>query len=445
MLAWFPTAFTQGCTIECKSLAEHGDDIQKYDVTYFMASVDPLEGEKGNKALRRIAEGGLPAAERSDQEDSRGVRRAEREGFASRWTFYIDKAGNIAYIDKAVKPATSAEDMAAKLGELEGRREEVAEGGEKGEGGAFPSTVPQIWIREKAWAPRAMNPAATTPSTAMSVPTPKCGQPDERAAQPVDAVGQRIEPGDDGERCRQAVEREQRARQEEDRHHQEVHHQLEALHVLQGRSDRRAQRREHHRDQAITSRPSGTSQMFTGRKPAITQTTRISRPCIIATRGVAERAAGHDLQPRHRRDQRFLEKAELAIPQQADAGEDRREQHRHADHARRDELQIAALPRLLEHRPETEPEHQQIQQRLAERGDHLRARPRVALQLAQPEDVDRAHRRLHIFAIWRIMSAPSARSSRIVDPVSARNAASSESVSVCSLSVCDVPCATMRP
>jgi peroxiredoxin Q/BCP len=41
-----------------------------------------------------------------------------QRGVASRWTFYIDKAGNISYIDKAVKPATSAEDMAAKLGEL---------------------------------------------------------------------------------------------------------------------------------------------------------------------------------------------------------------------------------------------------------------------------------------------------------------------------------------
>ena len=39
-------------------------------------------------------------------------------GFANRWTFYIGKDGRIAAIDKAVKPATSAEDMAAKLGEL---------------------------------------------------------------------------------------------------------------------------------------------------------------------------------------------------------------------------------------------------------------------------------------------------------------------------------------
>src|SRR6266566_4603310 len=51
VLAWFPAAFTRGCTIECKSLAEHGDMIKQYDVTYFMASVDPIEGDKGNKAF----------------------------------------------------------------------------------------------------------------------------------------------------------------------------------------------------------------------------------------------------------------------------------------------------------------------------------------------------------------------------------------------------------
>src|SRR4026207_195353 len=43
VIAWFPAAFTRGCTIECKSLAENGEKIRKYDVAYFMASVDPLE------------------------------------------------------------------------------------------------------------------------------------------------------------------------------------------------------------------------------------------------------------------------------------------------------------------------------------------------------------------------------------------------------------------
>ena len=81
-------------------------------------------------------------------------------------------------------------------------------------------------------------------------------------------------------------------------------------------------------------------------------------------RRAAERASEHDLQPRHRRNQRLLEETELAIPQQADAREDRREQDAHPDDARRDELQVASLPRLLEDRTEAEAEHEQVQQRL---------------------------------------------------------------------------------
>ena len=35
-------------------------DIRKYDVTYFMASVDPLEGEKGNKAFAESQKADFP-------------------------------------------------------------------------------------------------------------------------------------------------------------------------------------------------------------------------------------------------------------------------------------------------------------------------------------------------------------------------------------------------
>jgi len=38
--------------------------------------------------------------------------------FASRWTFYIGPDGKILAIDKAVKPATSGQDIVAKLSEL---------------------------------------------------------------------------------------------------------------------------------------------------------------------------------------------------------------------------------------------------------------------------------------------------------------------------------------
>src|ERR1044071_2158426 len=128
-LAWFPKAFTQGCTIECKSLAENGDKIKKFDVAYFMASVDPLEDNirfakattvdvigTGQKVEKKEAD--FPMLSDPTKETAKAYGVLSERGFANRWTFYIDKNGRIAFIDKAVKPATSAEDMIAKLGEL---------------------------------------------------------------------------------------------------------------------------------------------------------------------------------------------------------------------------------------------------------------------------------------------------------------------------------------
>jgi thioredoxin-dependent peroxiredoxin len=118
VLAWFPKAFTQGCTIECKSLAEHGDMIKKYNVKYFMASVDPLDGEKGNKAFAAAHNADFPLLSDPDKKTAEAYGVLNANGVANRWTFYIGKDGKILAVDKTVKPATSAEDMAAKLGEL---------------------------------------------------------------------------------------------------------------------------------------------------------------------------------------------------------------------------------------------------------------------------------------------------------------------------------------
>jgi peroxiredoxin Q/BCP len=118
VVAWFPKAFTQGCTIECKSLAENGSKIRMYDVSYFMASVDAVDGEQGNKAFAESMKADFPLLSDPTKEVAGKYGVMSPRGFANRWTFYIDKAGKISYIEKTVKPATSAEDMIAKLGEL---------------------------------------------------------------------------------------------------------------------------------------------------------------------------------------------------------------------------------------------------------------------------------------------------------------------------------------
>jgi peroxiredoxin Q/BCP len=128
VVAWFPKAFTQGCTIECKSLAENGDKIRKYNVAYFMASVDPLEDNirfakatsvklsETNTVDKKEAD--FPMLSDPSKETAKAYGVLSERGLANRWTFYIDKDGRIAYIDKAVKPATSAEDMLAKINDL---------------------------------------------------------------------------------------------------------------------------------------------------------------------------------------------------------------------------------------------------------------------------------------------------------------------------------------
>lgn len=115
VIAWFPAAFTKGCTVECKSLAMNGDKIRAYDVAYFMASTDPIEK---NTDFAKAQEADFPLLSDPTKEVAAAYGVLNPRGTASRWTFYIGTDGRIAAIDKAVRVDTSAEDMIAKLGEL---------------------------------------------------------------------------------------------------------------------------------------------------------------------------------------------------------------------------------------------------------------------------------------------------------------------------------------
>jgi peroxiredoxin Q/BCP len=133
VIAWFPKAFTQGCTIECKSLAENGDKIKQFDVAYFMASTDTIEdntkfakatsvtlqGRGGQSTIVEKKEADFPMLSDPTKEVATkyGVLMPNGQ-LANRWTFYIDKSGKVVAIDTAVRPPTSAEDMVAKLAEL---------------------------------------------------------------------------------------------------------------------------------------------------------------------------------------------------------------------------------------------------------------------------------------------------------------------------------------
>ncbi len=116
VVAWFPKAFTGGCTAECKSMRESGKDIRHFDVAYFTASVDAAET---NKKFAESLQLDYPILSDPTYATAKayGVFNEERK-FATRWTFYIGKDGKILHIDKEVKTGAHGADIAAKLKEL---------------------------------------------------------------------------------------------------------------------------------------------------------------------------------------------------------------------------------------------------------------------------------------------------------------------------------------
>ena len=116
VVAWFPKAFTGGCTAECKSLRASGNEIRKFDVAYFAASADDAET---NKKFAESLQVDYPILSDPTRETAKayGVVTPERN-VPFRWTFYIGKDGNILFIDDKVQTASHGNDVALKLKEL---------------------------------------------------------------------------------------------------------------------------------------------------------------------------------------------------------------------------------------------------------------------------------------------------------------------------------------
>lgn len=118
VIAWFPRAFTGGCTKECKSMREFGKDLKAYEVAYFTASVDTVEGEKGNAAFAKSLDLDYPILSDPTKENAVAFGVSDGTKPSARVTFYIGKDGKILEVDKGVKTETHGKDIATKLGAL---------------------------------------------------------------------------------------------------------------------------------------------------------------------------------------------------------------------------------------------------------------------------------------------------------------------------------------
>jgi peroxiredoxin Q/BCP len=115
VIAWFPKAFTGGCTAECKSMRDSSQQLKGLDVAYFTASVDTPEK---NKEFAESLNLNFPILSDPTKETATALGVLGPKGFALRWTFYVDKDGKIVEIDKKVSTKTHGEDIAAKLKDL---------------------------------------------------------------------------------------------------------------------------------------------------------------------------------------------------------------------------------------------------------------------------------------------------------------------------------------
>lgn len=112
VLAWFPKAFTGGCTAECKSLRENGDLVRPLKVAYFTASVDTPDQ---NRKFAESLDLDYPILSDPDKSAAKAYGVLNERGMASRWTFYIDKDGVVRAIDKKVNTAQAASQLAEKV------------------------------------------------------------------------------------------------------------------------------------------------------------------------------------------------------------------------------------------------------------------------------------------------------------------------------------------
>ena len=123
IIAWFPRAFTGGCTKECKSLKESGAQLKEFEVAYFTASTDDV---KKNADFAKSLELDYPILCDPSGENAKkfGVYNAERNA-AARVTFVIGKDGKVLAVLDKVNTESHGSELAKLLDVLKIERKKA--------------------------------------------------------------------------------------------------------------------------------------------------------------------------------------------------------------------------------------------------------------------------------------------------------------------------------
>jgi peroxiredoxin Q/BCP len=112
VIAWFPKAFTGGCTVECRSLVQQGAAVRRFKARLFAASVDDVAS---NREFAESLGVDYPILCDPTRATARAYGVLQPSGFAARWTYYIGGDGRILAIDKQVSVSSHGAQVANTL------------------------------------------------------------------------------------------------------------------------------------------------------------------------------------------------------------------------------------------------------------------------------------------------------------------------------------------
>jgi thioredoxin-dependent peroxiredoxin len=112
VIAWFPKAFTAGCTSECQSIGMSRAALGAFDTAIFAASCDTV---KTNRAFAASMGIDFPILSDPDKTVARAYGVLGPLGLPRRWTVYIGADGRLLAIDREVRAGNHGADIAAAL------------------------------------------------------------------------------------------------------------------------------------------------------------------------------------------------------------------------------------------------------------------------------------------------------------------------------------------
>ena len=115
VIAWFPKAFTSGCTAECAAIGLASHALERFDAQLFAASCDDVETNREFAASTGIE---VPILSDPGSSVARDYGVLGSYGLPRRWTFYIGPDRRILRVDRHVRTTSHGADIVAALEQL---------------------------------------------------------------------------------------------------------------------------------------------------------------------------------------------------------------------------------------------------------------------------------------------------------------------------------------